>query len=189
MSEQSASLARGAELTPETFADFVKRLQYHCRGEGVDDHCTASALFIVEARRFIYGIDPDYGADKAVIVDDQSWRSVQEYWDDCEDDERAELDSKMQDFCCCNFMEADSYSQWEVLGELENHTVTGWDERWEYVNAHFTKEAADAFIARKKHDYRDGLRVFVDSQYWCWEFEAIKNALMDGRLVLAEPKP
>jgi hypothetical protein len=74
-----------------------------------------------------------------------------------------------------------------VLGELPQHTVTGWEEEWEYVNCHFTYAAAEAFIKRKKHDYRE-LRIYVDSQYWCWEFEAIKAAILNGTLTYT-PKP
>jgi hypothetical protein len=77
---------------------------------------------------------------------------------------------------------ADESDQWYVLAELPEHTVTGWDDRWEYVNAHFTHAAAEAFIKRKKHDYRDGMRVYVESQYYAWEFEAIKAAILDGTL-------
>lgn len=50
------------------------------------------------------------------------------------------------------------------------------------VKRHYT---ADAFIKRKKHDY-DELRVYVDSQYWCWEFNAIKNAILSGKLKYVE---
>ncbi|MNN59485.1 hypothetical protein D3C81_1746030 [compost metagenome] len=53
------------------------------------------------------------------------------------------------------------------------------------MSAHFTKDAAEAFIRRKKHDYRHGMRVYVESQYYAWEFNVIKNAILDGRLILA----
>jgi hypothetical protein len=46
------SLATGAKLTPETWADFVARLKHDCRSEGVSDHCTADAIFIVQAKRW-----------------------------------------------------------------------------------------------------------------------------------------
>ena len=75
---------------------------------------------------------------------------------------------------------------YSIVEQLSYHTITGWDERWEHVGTHFTKEAAEAFIARKKHDYSDGLRVYVEAQPYAWEFEAIKNAIMDGKLVFIE---
>jgi hypothetical protein len=35
----------------------VQRLRHYCVGEGVRDHCTSCAIFIVEARKTIYGLD------------------------------------------------------------------------------------------------------------------------------------
>ena len=81
-------------------------------------------------------------------------------------------------------MKADESDQWYVLGELEDHTVTGWDDRWEYVNAHFTHAAAEVFIKRKKHDYRKGLRVYVDASTYSWELNTIKASILDGRIGL-----
>ena len=177
------SLATGSELTPETFNDFIERLKYHCVGSGVNAHCTANAIFRVEAKKYIYGIDPDYTEQLAIIVEDRSWHSIQEYLDDCDEDEIAGLNAKAQedysfDFACI----AEQY-KYALIAELDNHTVTGWDEQWAHVTSHFTQEAADAFIKRKSHDYRDGLRVYVDAQLYCWEWNAIKEALINGQLV------
>jgi hypothetical protein len=177
------SIATCAELTYDTFADFVRRLRHHVRGEGVSWHGTADPLFTVQARRIIYGIDRDYTDKVAVCVDDSSWFSPQEYWDDADEDMRARLDACALDTDDGTFLEMDERDQWDALAELDDHTVTGWDETWEYVNSHFTKEAAEAFIARKKHDYRHGLRVYVDAQVYCWEFNAIIKGLLDGQIV------
>ncbi|HJV53063.1 MAG TPA: hypothetical protein VJ652_16470 [Noviherbaspirillum sp.] len=184
MSENTESLARGDALTPVTFANFIERLRHDCVGEGVEDHCTADALFIVQARLIISGIDKDYTDQWLVYCDDRQWFSTKEYWDDCDEGQQEELNAKAQEEGECEFLALDEHDQWELLGELDDHTVTGWHERWEYVNAHFTKDAAEAFIRRKAHDYRDGLRVYVDSQYYCWEFKAIKEALLSGALTL-----
>lgn len=78
------SIASGDKLTPETFSDFVQRLNYHCQGEGVSDHCTADAIFIVERKRLITGIDLDYAPEKVICLDDHQWFSPKEYWDDCD---------------------------------------------------------------------------------------------------------
>lgn len=183
------SLATGADLTPETWADFVERLHYHCNGKGVDDHHTANAIFNVQARRIIYGIDRDYTDDLVVTREDCEWFSPQEYWEDADEEERADLHrlANEESGDGKGFLGLSERDQWHVLGELRDHTVTGWTESWEHVNSHFTKEAAEAFIKRKAHDYRKGLRVYVDAQIYCWEFEAIKEAIIAGRLVLAEP--
>ena len=56
------------------------------------------------------------------------------------------------------------------------------EERWEFVCQHFTRDAADAFIKRKGHDYREGLRVYVDATSYSWELNTIKAAILDGRI-------
>lgn len=179
------SIATGAPLDAATWDHFVQRLRHDCRGAGVDDHCAADAIFIVEARRITYGFDKDYSEELMVYCDDCEWFSPQDYWDDLDRDGRDRLNRAMQEHADCQFMKADEMDQWHVLGELEHHMVTGWSERWEYVNSHFTKAAAEAFIRRKKHDYPKGMRVCVEAQTYCWEYNAIKEAIMDGRLILA----
>jgi hypothetical protein len=57
----------------------------------------------------------------------------------------------------------------------------GYHESWEYECAHLTREAAEAFIKRKAHDHRK-LRIYVDSQYWCWEFNAIIEGMISGEI-------
>jgi hypothetical protein len=185
--EQSRSLATASTLDADTWADFVKRLHHDCVGAGVHDHCTANAVFIVQAKRIVYGIDTDY-SDNRVLLDhcnEGEWFSPKEFWEGRDRTERSALNKAMQEWAGCQFMKADESNQWCVLGELEGYAVTGWHETWEYVSAHFTKDAADAFIRRKKHDYRKGMRVYVECQYYAWEFNAIKEAILDGTLTYA----
>ena len=184
IAEPAPSLASGHGLDAATWADFVTRLRYDCVGAGVRDHCTAAAIFIVQARRIIYGLDTDY-SDNRVLIDhcnEGEWFSPKDYWDDQDEGERADLNKAMQAWSSCQFMKAGESDQWHVLGEMDGHAVTGWCENWEYINAHFTKDAAEAFIRRKRHDYRKGMRVYADSQYYAWESEALKEAILDGTL-------
>ena len=185
----SASIATGDALNADTFKDFVQRLHHHVRGEGVDWHYTADAMFTVQARKIIFGIDPDYTDKLAVAIEDSMYFSPQEYWDSCDESSRARLDKISQEEGDAPFLTLDVSDQWDILGDLLDHTVSGWDERWEIVNSHFTKEAAEAFIKRKKHDYREGLRVYVEAQVYCWEFNAIIAGLLDGQIVFAGAKP
>ncbi|MNO78986.1 hypothetical protein D3C76_701420 [compost metagenome] len=97
------------------------------------------------------------------------------------------MNASAQEQSECDFADLCVSDQWDILTALEDYTVTGWQERWEIINSHFTKDAAEAFIRRKKHDYRR-MRVYVESQYYAWEFEAIKDAILDGTLTYA-PKP
>lgn len=183
------TLATGATLDAATWADFVARLRHDCEGEGVADHSTADALFTVEAKRIVTGFDTNYTDQTLVHCEDQTWRSPQAYWDDADDALRTRLDAASVEYIgvdASSFLALDQSEQWDVLEHLPDHTVTGYAEHWEYVNAHFTKDAAEAFIRRKKHDYPDGMRVYVESQCYAWEFNAIKDAILSGRLVYSE---
>lgn len=189
MSQQSdkpVSLAHGAPLSTESWADFVARLRHDCVGEGVRSHCTADAIFKVEARKIVYGIDRDYTDKQAVICDDSVWFSPKEYWDDLGEEEQAQLNRIAQRWYECDFLELDESDQWDQLDDIDDHRVVGWEEEWEYVNSHFTKDAAEAFIERKRHDYRKGIRVYVDAQTHCWEYNTIKEGILHGRIGLTD---
>lgn len=177
------SIARGAELSAETWANFVDRLRHDCIGAGVEDHYTADAIFVVQARQKIFGIDLDYTDKRAVICDDSCWESPQEYWDAHDEYEQSTINKIAMEEHDSNFLDLVHDDQWEILDGLDDHYVTGWDERWEYVSAHLTQGAAESFIARKKHDYPAGLRVYVEAQTYCWEYNTIKEAILDGRIV------
>lgn len=185
--ESTPSLATGHPMTDDTWADFVSRLRHHCNGQGVKWHHTACALFTVQQKRIDYGFEPDYAEGLAVCLEDRSWFSPEAYWADLDEDEQAEINCSLQEERGCNFLDLTTDDQWEYLGDLDDHTVTGWNKSWEIVNSHFTKEAAEAFIRRKQHDYPE-LRIYVESQYYAWEYEAIKAAILDGTLFY-RPKP
>ena len=147
----------GMELTKEIFDDFIARLRYHNQGGGVDEHCTANPIFLVQKRERVYGFDSDY-------VDDYVWINA--------DNDHVEADERTA----------------KRLDALDHggHDIKSWGkvcyvDRWEYVSAHLTKEAAKAFIARKKNDYQE-LRVYVDCQYYCWEFNTIVEGLLSGKI-------
>jgi len=183
------SLASGGELTEESFSDFVARLKHDCVGDGVKDHCTADAIFTVEAKQYIYGLDKDFSDDLVILWDDASWKNPDSFYDDHIDyDIAKQLDNAaigmaigMMDV---KFKDLDLSDKFDLINEIDEVVVTGFSEKWVRVNSHFTKDAAEAFIKRKKHDYPHGLRVYVDAQNYCWEFNAIKEALIEGKLVL-----
>lgn len=146
------------QLNKETFEDFISRLRYHHNGEGVNDHCTRDPLFIVEKRVRVTGMDSAY-------VDDYIWINF--------DRDHEEADARTSKRLDALDDAGRSTGSWEKIYYCDH---------WEYVSTHFTKEAAEAFIARKKHDY-DKLRVYVDAQLYCWEFNAIVNGLLEGNIV------
>ena len=187
MNEQK-SLALGAPLTPETFSNFVERLRHDCVGDGVKDHSTADAIFTVQAKRRVTGLDLELTADWLIHFDGCEWTSPLDYWDNLEKEAQEALDADVRDKhgYDYSFLELDLHAQFEILGDLRDHTLTGYQEVWEHVNSHFTKDAAEAFIRRKRHDYPLGLRVYVEAQINCWEWNAVKKGLMDGQLVLKD---
>ena len=184
MTTDKPSLARGATLTTETWADFVSRLHYDCVGEGVRDHYTADAVFLVQKRVKVYcpeGCDGEafdiYCSGDGETCDARFW------YEQLDGDDQQRLDAECPVFV--GFLAADKYTQMNALSEVckdaEVHEFN-WD--WETVNQHFTKAAAEAFIRRKSHDYRDGLRVYVDASTYSWELNTIKAAILEGRIGL-----
>ena len=168
------------ELTGKNFSDFIERLKYHNLGEGVGDHGTANPLFIVQSLKWINGIDLDF--------------DPKHYWTDCDSNEQELTDEEL--VVEIKRLESEEgyvfdgyHLGWDdniSVAESEEHVFEkiGYTENWEYVCAHFTKEGAEAFIKRKKHDHRE-LRIFVDSQYWCWEFNTIIEGLLSGKIIFA----
>ena len=183
MSEQK-SLALGSPLTPETFANFIERLRHDCIGDGVKDHGTADAMFTVQAKRRIAGLDLELTDDWLIHFDGSEWTSPLDYWNDLDAEDQESIDEAVHDDHDCGFLELSIKDQFDIIGDLPDHTLTAYREEWEHVNSHFTNDAAEAFIRRKKHDYPLGLRVYVEAQTHCWEWNAIKEALIDGRIVL-----
>lgn len=167
------------ELTSDNFNKFIERLKYHNRGDGVDDHCTANPLFVVQELKRHCGIDlafdpPHYWADgdhELQLTDDELVIELAEWvangggYTEFDIDRDSEVLS-LHDGCAV-------------------YTKIGYAESWEAVNIHFTREAAEAFINRKKHDHLE-LRIYVDSQYWCWEFNSIIDGLLSGKIGMIE---
>lgn len=187
MNTDAETLYNGSKLTAENFGDFIQRLKYHCAGKGVEWHYTADAIFLVQKKVYVNGIDTEF-TDQWCICDHEdveTYYSLKSFIEKLDDDSLEyyglhDLDDGK------SFFDLPEDEQWELLKDVGPLSVSGYEEKWEYLNCHFTKEAAERFIERKKHDYRDGLRVFVDAQSYCWEFNAIKEALMKGQLVFNE---
>lgn len=171
-------------LDEASWADFVSRLRYDCNGDRVNDHCTAEAIFIVQARRRIVGIDLDFTV-KLCLCDDEGtvYESKEDYWQNIDEEHQQKLNREAQEFDQRDFLELEDRTAFDIAcGVDENLTFTGWDETWEYVCSHFTHAAAERFIARKKHDYPLGLRVYTDAQIYCWEYNAIKEGILSGKI-------
>lgn len=175
---ESATLAAGAGLSAETWADFVVRLHHDCVGEGVRNHYTADAVFLVQ--RAVEQLVPEgYGGDPVIFDGCEHSEPVSEFFESCCDKTKAKLNAA----CDGSFMDADEHEQEQALKEhLPDYSLLYVTTRWETLNQHFTKAAAEAFIKRKKHDYRKGLRVYVDASTYSWELNTIKAAILSGHI-------
>lgn len=178
------TLAAGGALTPETWADFVARLHYDVKGEGVSRHYTADATFRVEKR--VWREVPEDCSDIRQIYCDGHTEAPADFFADLDETDQATYNEAAGG----SFLEADSYDMREALSRLcpDAHLLHVVED-WEFVCQHFTRDAADAFIRRKGHDYREGLRVYVDCTSYSWELNAIKAAILDGRIGLLPAIP
>lgn len=175
------SLANGAEINAENFKDFVERLRHHTRGQGVEKHATSNALFVVQSEKHITGLDSDYTDNKCIYDHEECevYYSLESFIENL--DEESLSHYELDDYET-PFLEMPESEQWDCLEQVDALSITGFDVTWEYVNCHFTREAAERFIERKKHDHGK-MRIYVDSQYWAWEFKTIVDAMIDGKLV------
>lgn len=181
---EKLTLSKGAELTAETWADFVARLHHDCVGEGVKRHYTADAVFLVEKR--VWQAVPEDLSDIRRILTDGHEETPEEFFADLEDEEKTALNEAAGG----SFLGADGYDMSDALSKLyPDSTLFYVEERWEFVCQHFTRDAADAFIRRKGHDYREGLRVYVDATSYSWELNTIKAAILDGRIGFIQKDP
>lgn len=171
--------------TKQEWDAFVARLRHHQIGGGVKDHMTADPLFTVQAKRTIYGLEQDYALNM-VWVDRSAGDTLM--FDTLADGLKEAIEACATGEHACAFSGLHEGAQEDVLArvvpdyELER---VGTYEKWEHVNSHFTKEAAEAFIKRKRHDY-DELRIYVESQVYCWEFNDVVDGILNGRVGFIE---
>lgn len=172
------TLASGSVLDADTWNDFVARLHYDCVGQGVREHYTADAVFLVQ--QAVEQLVPEgYGGDPVIFDGCEHSEPVPDFYAGCCDETKAKLDKA----CDGSFMDSDEYEQEQALKEcLPDYSLLYVRTRWETLNHHFTKDAAEAFIARKKHDYRKGLRIYVAASTYSWELNTIKDAILTGKI-------
>lgn len=182
---KQGTLATGAQLTTETFAEFAERLRHHCNGDGVRVHGTADVIFNVEKRVIDYGYDEDYSENIAIVQEGSRWDCPNEFYEALDEDVKSKVNQLAKSWHDEPFDTLSTEDKFDMINQanIDCVYVTRWQDHWEIVNSHFTSEAAEAWIKRKGHDYPDGLRVSVDAQLYCWEWNAIKQAIMDGTLV------
>ena len=168
---------------------------------------TGDPLFCVETKRRIGGIDPDYhdgnyewydpGEGDSVGNDDGLKEHLIENGDDLIDglkeltsfkefDFPEELDEEGLDALLSKAgvnLDCDDEINLGYFKFRKGYYI----DRYEFVTAHFTEAAALQYITNNRHNLNEP-RTFVTSQYRCYEWNALREALISGELVLKIPK-
>lgn len=177
----SQSIITGAALTAETLAEFKTRLHHDCAGAGYADHCTTQPVFVVKKLEFVYGVNLDYAEKRAIYHNEEYYHSIAEFMESASDYLKGLIETVEE-----KFHDLDEDLQFTTLAIIDHIHVIGYVEKWSYLNVHFTESAANEFIQRSAHNHPDGLKVFQESQQYCPEFNAIRNAILSGKLVFQE---
>ncbi len=174
-------ITTGAALNSKTFADFHQRL---LAAQNPANHGTSQPIFCVYTKEYIYGVDPDWHSEAEACVTDGSnettYTDFNAYYDSLSESDQSLLDEQATS---CGFKGLCPEDQFEAIRLAEVGYTTYRSQiinRW--VSAHFTPEAAQAFIKRKQHDYPYGLEMVVNSSYYCHEFNAIRYAFLTNNL-------
>lgn len=153
-------------MNKSEYKEFLDRLKFHHSGQ--DSHCTTNPIFKVQYLECAYGFKEEYAEGY--------------HWFDPDMDHPCD-EQEVIDYCAENSIEFDQWTD-EVVDD-ENCIVFikhFYNERVVDINCHFTREDAENFIKRKKHDYGE-MRVYVDSQYLAREWNDVVKAMINGDLV------
>ncbi len=123
-----------------------------------DNRITNLPVFVVEQKRFIWGMDTDE-ADPENI----KWLHNDGEYSEVESDKADELESKFG----------------ETYDEPEGYVRRAFVQVWEFVTACFTEQGCKDYLAVNGHNLREP-RVYVYSAYRNAEWETIRTALINS---------
>lgn len=137
-------------ITPELAA---KLAAIASRLTSQDNRITDRPIFIVEERRRLYGMDPEYADDGGIV-----WR----HWGghEADADEHSTLESNWD----------------ETEAEPDGWTRTTYIDQWHFVTACFTEKGCEEYIERMKHRHGE-LRIFAAGSYRNEEWQTIHGLL------------
>jgi hypothetical protein len=175
-------LALGAPLTEKGLDDLSVRLT---KTFGTETYSAGVvSLFIVQSLHHYYGLDHEFTDHRAIMFETYVYHSIASYWECCEADVQEKLNSQTEH----GFLALSEDEQYAMLGQLDNHIVTGRVEHWEYVCTQLSEEAAQLFVSRKLHDYPSGLRYVAQTQTHSPELASVLLGLKAGQLALTPPR-
>ena len=117
-----------------------------------DNAATSHPVFVVEQRRRIYGLDPDY-------CDAPIWLHQDGFEADAE--EKARLDAED-----------------ENGAEDECWRKTGYVDIWEFVTACFTRKGAERFLERQRHNLKHP-RIYIHSAHRNDEWIELRKVMVE----------
>lgn len=131
------------------------------------NRCTAEPLFIVEKKRRIYGMDGD-------LIDDLDW-----VWNWEQDPDSYSTEDEIYEEIRTSFDEGYlNLEDDEIDPDEYGYQKLFYVEYWDFVCAHFTLRAAKLYEAQNSHNLGES-RVYVHSQYRCYEWVAVRKYLME----------
>lgn len=140
---------------------------------------TEEIQFLKEMKDRLLTQDNCYTTDPVYVVQEKYKQSVPDYrgefveyietmsGDNCSYDSYEEMVEA--------FLES-GYDKEEQINDSD-YFENSYNIDWRNINYHFTREGAEWFIKRKKHDYNE-LRIYVDSLYHCYEMKMLRDILL-----------
>lgn len=128
-----------------------------------DNRATHEPIFIVQRKVREFGWDPDYCEARAFVSHEHDPPVL-----------AAEEPERFARFQAGQFDP-------DVDGDEDFWTLTGYRDRWEFVQPFFTLEAAEAYRASQAHNLGES-RVYVGSAYRNHEWAFLRALLMSGAL-------
>jgi len=153
-----------------------------------NNRMTAEPVWLVEQMRRIYGMDADYTDNyvwsckedseysyepdeiQAKIIEDHWCGAAENQWHGC-------TQEKLWGSDPCEIC-AEGFPASDVDPEEYGYEQIGYHEYYEYVCVHFTESAAQLYVDQNSHRLNKP-RVFVHSQYRCWEWNAVVQAIRE----------
>lgn len=118
-----------------------------------DNRCTANPIFVVQQRRRILGLDPNF-------VDTHVWICDGE---EVSPEEAAKIDAEFE----------------RTHENPEGCEYTGYVDVWEFVTACFTEQGCKDYLAANGHNLKDP-RIYADSGFRNAEWQAVREYFLKG---------
>lgn len=123
-----------------------------------DNRITANPIFIVQQKRRITGLDPQYAdSDKIVWIEDG-------YGEVKDPDEIKRLDAEYE----------------KTYTEPDGYTRSGYLDIWEFVTACFTENGCEDYLRQNGHNLREP-RIYVEGGHRNDEWQTLRRFLLNHK--------